>query len=276
MRRGGAGAVIVAMGLAGACTYDFDQFAGQGGSRGGAGHAGSGGGTSNAGGGKSGASGAGGGTAGVAGSAGAAGSGGAVDGGGRGGSAGNAGAAGSAMGGGGAGVDAGRGGVAGSGGMPVADASDSATSDVPADSRDAGIDAGFDCSSVSGIVYMGHCYFGRTGPFTWDVAATSCPNGAHLVTITSAGEQVIAQQILANQDRWIGMREPATAPNMEQFYYWVTGETFTPGTSYTNWDVYSDADREPNFTGDCVRMEFNSKWADDGCTKAYSAICERE
>ncbi len=72
------------------------------------------------------------------------------------------------------------------------------------------------------------------------------------------------------------MRKPATAPKMEQFFYWVTGETFTPGTSYTDWDIYSDADREPNFTGDCVRMEFNSKWADDGCTKAYAALCESE
>ncbi len=164
--------------------------------------------------------------------------------------------------------------------MPAPDASDSGSKDTapdaPQDAADAPVDAGFDCSSVSGIVFMGHCYFGKTGPFTWDAAATSCPFGAHLVTITSAAEQAVAQQILPNQDRWIGMREPATAPNMEQFYYWVTGEPFTPGTSYTNWDVFSDADREPNFTGDCVRMEFNSKWADDTCTKAYSAICERE
>jgi hypothetical protein len=56
----------------------------------------------------------------------------------------------------------------------------------------------------------------------------------------------------------------------------VTGEPFTPGSSYTNWDVYSDADKEPNFTGACVRMEFNSKWADGLCTQSIGAICERE
>jgi hypothetical protein len=153
------------------------------------------------------------------------------------------------------------------------DASDAKATDAP---FDASHDAALDCAAVSGIGYKGHCYFGRTGPFTWDVAATSCPFGAHLVTITSAGEQAFVQQILPNQDRWIGMRKPSTAPKMEKFFYWVTNEPFTPGNSYANWDVFSDADREPNFTGDCVRMEFNSKWADDACTKAYSALCELE
>jgi hypothetical protein len=162
----------------------------------------------------------------------------------------------------------------------LADASDARGSDALdaplVDSSDGSGDAAFDCASVQGLVYQGHCYFGRTGPFTWDTAAVSCPFGAHLVTIASSGEEAVAQQVLPSQDRWIGMRKPATAPKMEQFFYWVTGETFTPGTSYTDWDIYSDADREPNFTGDCVRMEFNSKWADDGCTKAYAALCERE
>jgi hypothetical protein len=141
---------------------------------------------------------------------------------------------------------------------------------------DVSFEAGFDCASVQGLVFAGHCYFVRNGPFTWDVAAVSCPFNAHLVTITSAQEQAAVQTLLANRDRWIGLSMPANAPQMESSFGWVTGEPFTPPTSYTNWDVYSDADREPNFTGTCVRMEFNSKWADGSCSQAIGALCERE
>jgi len=105
------------------------------------------------------------------------------------------------------------------------------------------------------------------------VAAISCPFGAHLVTITSAGEQAIAAQILATRDRWIGMRKDMNTPDVVASYFWLTNEP----TAYSNWDLRDGGTTvEPNFSGDCVRMQFNSFWADDVCTAAYPALCERE
>jgi hypothetical protein len=333
--------------MAGACTYDFDQFeglapplvddAGQGG-RGGAGKdaaapdgmagkggssigggsgqggagarggsggmtggsggsggtaGGSGGSAATGGSGGSGAVGGSGGSGDAAGSAGAAGAGGSggssgtggkipdasTDGaggtggatGGTGGSAGTDGAGGAAGGTGGT-----TAGAAGSAGASIADASDvNRPLDAAPDGRvvDIAADTPFDCAAVSGIVYQSHCYYARSVAVDWNTASTTtCEAPAHLVTVTTAGEQAVVTALLPNQDRWIGLRRPLNSPKAESSFYWVTNELL----SYRNWDLYSDADKEPNYTGECVRMRFTSMWADVACTEALAVICEHD
>jgi hypothetical protein len=147
--------------------------------------------------------------------------------------------------------------------------------DVQPDNRivDVALDAVFDCTAVKGTVYEGHCYYPRTVAVDWNTAnTTTCDAPAHLATITSAGEQAIVAALLPNQDRWIGMRRPANSPQTESSFYWVTSEPL----SYRSWEVYSDADKEPNYTGECVRMRFTSMWADVACTEALAVICEHD
>jgi hypothetical protein len=138
---------------------------------------------------------------------------------------------------------------------------------------DAPPDTAFDCASVSGTVYQGHCYYAKSVAVDWNTAnTTTCEAPAHLATITSAGEQNVVAALLPTQDRWIGLRRPVNSPTTESSFYWVTNEAL----SYRNWDVYSDADKEPNYTGECVRMRFTSKWADVVCTEALAVICEHD
>ena len=214
-----------------------------------------------------GSAGSGGATGGSAGSGGATGG----SGGATGGSGGTTGGSGGATGGTG-GSTAGAGGTAGT---PPADASDVIR---PPDAQgdrtvDIAPDAQFDCASVSGTTYQGHCYYAKSVAVDWNTAnTTTCEAPAHLATITTAGEQSVVAALLPNQDRWIGLRRPTNSPQTESSFYWVTNEVL----AYRNWDIYSDADKEPNYTGECVRMRFTSKWADVACTEALAVICEHD
>jgi hypothetical protein len=166
-------------------------------------------------------------------------------------------------------------GTAGSAGTSIADASDvTRPPDASPDrSADVTTDAAFDCSAVSGTVFQGHCYYTRSVAVDWNTAnTTTCEAPAHLVTINSAAEQSLVAGLLSTQDRWIGLRRPTNSPKAESSFYWVTNEPL----SYRSWDVYSDADKEPNYTGECVRMRFTGMWADVACTEALAVVCERE
>lgn len=295
---GGAGKDAAADGMTGKGASSGTAGSGQSGSGG----AGATGGSGSATGGSGGASGSGGAAAtGGSGGAGAtAGSGGSVGGsGGKGGAAGSAGSAGSSGTGGNApdasidgpggtggatggsgGTTGGSGGAtgggAGSGGTPIPDASDvKVPPDAAPDNRivDIAVDTPFDCGAVSGTAYQGHCYYAKSVAVDWNTAnTTTCQAPAHLATITTAGEQAVVQALLSTQDRWIGLRRPTNSPQAESSFYWVTNEVL----SYRNWDVYSDADKEPNGSGECVRMRFTNMWADALCTDALAVICEHE
>jgi hypothetical protein len=87
-------------------------------------------------------------------------------------------------------------GTAGSAGASIADASDvNRPHDAAPDGRvvDIAADTPFDCAAVSGIVYQGHCYYARSVAVDWNTASTTtCEAPAHLVTVTTAGEQAVA------------------------------------------------------------------------------------
>jgi hypothetical protein len=148
---------------------------------------------------------------------------------------------------------------------------------------------GFDCSEAAGTVFNGHCYFligdGFGDGLEWNDARTACADliaGAHLVTITSEPEEQFVEATFfpATADRWIGLaladttgnpsnscrRTPALCP-----FEWVTSESL----SYTKWGSYSPTDLEPNYSGSCVRIQFDSiDWADRDCDDNLPAICE--
>src|SRR5262249_54543093 len=102
------------------------------------------------------------------------------------------------------------------------------TPDVPPDNPLADVPphTGVDCGAVGGTTYKGHCYYAVSVAVDWNTAATTtCEAPAHLVTITSAGEQSVVESLLSNQDRWIGLRRPTNSPKAESSFYWVTNET---------------------------------------------------
>jgi hypothetical protein len=175
------------------------------------------------------------------------------------------------------------------------DAADARIDDAPNDVRaDTSAEGGFDCAAVNGAVYQGHCYWGVINAVSWDngqnVSCAVADHGGHLVTITSAGEQAFVQSILPSQERWIGLRKPASSEPNEALFHWVTSETYSASTSYRNWVPGDAGTAEPNFTSDsgggmdvdCVLLRTTGFWADDACPanggggKKRASICEHE
>jgi len=135
---------------------------------------------------------------------------------------------------------------------------------------DAGNPTGFDCSTVQGVVFHGHCYF--------TIAATEWNEGtceshdAHLATLTTADEQTAAAAAGKGQERWIGLRRRNNSPHIPMSFMWVANEPLL----YTNWHDYGGNNREPNYTGECARMLDDGTWADNNCTDRFPTLCEHE
>jgi hypothetical protein len=272
---GGAALMIAA------CTYDFDEYVGEDGPASGGDASSSGGsGVSTGGAGDAGApvTPEGGTTGGAAAGGGAAG---AADAGGEGGALANAGGEGgapaSAGGEGGADADAagsGPGGTAnggtGTGGTATAGAGGS---------------SGADCDALAGTTFDGHCYFYLSSLLDFASARSACAEAsAVLVAINSAAEQRFLESTFfapAN-DAWIGLSlAELTDPNSATCkatpsscpFLWLTGEPL----SYTKWGNHGVSDREPNYTGACVRLQGATlDWADQDCTERVRAICETQ
>jgi hypothetical protein len=109
-----------------------------------------------------------------------------------------------------------------------------------------------------------------TTPVTWEVAAKqACAAPAHLVTVTSAGEDTFVTSFLMDQSRWIGLYRPAGSAKTPAAFEWVTGEARTIARWYSS-------NGEPDYDGDCVRLGPSNNWGDVPCSTAFPAICERE
>ncbi len=264
-----AGAVSLALH---ACAYDFDHFAarhaGEAGGASGSGGSSERGGTSAERGGTT-SGGADAGSAGAANDAGTTSTEGGADGGGE-----NAGGA--------------SGGAASAGGTTATGGATAAGGSVTMNGGSgSGGAAGFDCDARGGKLANAHCYFpiGRDAPLSWQAAKSACESAdAHLVTLTSAAEaQLVVEQFLsAAGDHWIGLalantssepprsckNNPASCP-----FRWVTAEPL----EFSDWAMHSALDKEPNYTGACVRIQAaDLKWADNGCSQELPAICEHE
>ena len=128
-------------------------------------------------------------------------------------------------------------------------------------------DAAVPCTETGSIVYGGHCYFPVATTQDFNTAKTACTNaGAHLVTITTGGEQT-AVQALGTGERWIGLFR-TNGPPKDQTYTWITGEA---RNGYADW-----APGEPNGTGQCGTLLGTGLWNDEDCTQSLASICERE
>jgi hypothetical protein len=143
------------------------------------------------------------------------------------------------------------------------------TTEPPPDTTPPPIDTAppLKCDEPLAAMHEGHCYI-PINKRTYTVARDFCVSlGAHLVTITSAGEQEFLKTFGAAEDRWIGIASADPTPDSPSDYAWITSEP----VSYTHWDM-----GEPNFSGPCVRMRNTGYWADQGCTNTIYGICERE
>jgi len=128
-------------------------------------------------------------------------------------------------------------------------------------------DAAVPCTEAGSIVYGGHCYFPIATTQDFNAAKTGCANvGAHLLTITTGGEQT-AVQALGTGERWIGLFR-TNGPPKDQTYTWITGEA---RNGYADW-----APGEPNGTGQCGTLLGTGMWNDEDCTLSLASICERE
>lgn len=122
-------------------------------------------------------------------------------------------------------------------------------------------DGGVKCTEDGAKTYMGHCYFlisSRTFTGARDACAAA---GAHLATVTSAGEQAVVSTV-GSGERWIGLAIFSGSTT----FRWITSEPMT----YMNWAM-----GEPNRTGYCARLRTDG-WADISCSQSFPAICERE
>lgn len=285
MRRhgGAAGGILTTLCIfVTACTYDFDKYVTPR-SNAAAGHANSAG-TAGAGAGRAGSSS--GGTSGHAGSGGGTTTGGATNGNAGEGGAANDGGTGATPNGGGS---AGRGGTSmggsGTGGTAAGRAGAGGTASGGAPSGGSAGNAPVACSD--GTTHDGHCYFlvGTSSGLDWEHAKSECEaSGAHLVTITSSGEQtfVAATFFPSSDDAWIGLSledtrsDPSTLCSLIPDscpFLWVTGEKL----DYTAWGMRSGGDDEPNYSGACVRLQAaDQAWADLGCGSTFRGICERD
>lgn len=126
---------------------------------------------------------------------------------------------------------------------------------------------GVPCTEPGGKMYGGHCYF-PLNPRTFMAARDFCISlKAHLVTITSDGEQKHVVTVGYN-DRWIGLARAEGSPPSATSFKWINGET----VGYTYWDS-----GEPNGSGFCTRLrDADGRWADISCGTTLPAVCERE
>ena len=129
-------------------------------------------------------------------------------------------------------------------------------------------DAPVTCTETGAITYNNHCYFLVTTAQTQAAAGTGCQNaGAHLVTITTTGEQAAVIALGTGTERWTDLVHSGV-PVKDQNYSWANGE------SRNGFSAWSPG--EPNGTGQCATLLATGLWNDQDCTLSLSSICERE
>jgi hypothetical protein len=142
--------------------------------------------------------------------------------------------------------------------------------DAPAETGpvDAAPDVTVACTESGAIMYGGHCYFLVTTQDTFANSSTTCTNaGAHLVTITTSGEQAAVIALGSGTERWTGLQKTA-APQKDSSYTWITNE------SRNNYSAWSPG--EPTGTGACGKLLAGGLWAAQDCATTLACICERQ
>ena len=154
--------------------------------------------------------------------------------------------------------------------QPVEAGKDVTVQDAPADIGPADVkpDVPIVCTETGAITYNNHCYFLVTTTQTQSAASAGCVNaGAHLVTITSAGEQAAVIALGTGTERWTDLVHNGV-PVKDSNYSWANGES---RNGYSAWSP-----GEPNGTGQCGTLVATGLWNDQDCTVSLASICERE
>jgi cysteine-rich repeat protein len=128
-----------------------------------------------------------------------------------------------------------------------------------------------------------HCYGGYDQADFEDAELACKDRGAHLVSISSAAENALAQHFVRDS-KWIGGFEPVDlADGSEGTYEWTSGEAF----SYQNWGG-GQPDRaesrcttpmpgnRPGCYQHCAALMSDGKWADERCDAIDGYVCEWE
>lgn len=150
----------------------------------------------------------------------------------------------------------------------TADATGPETGGPDAAAPDAAPEAGVPCTETGAIQYGGHCYFLVSTTQNFNAAKSGCTGaGAHLVTITTAGEQAAVIALGTGTERWIGLYRNG-GPAKDAMYTWITGEG---RNGFSAWSP-----GEPNGTGQCGTLLATGLWNDEDCTISLASICERE
>ena len=124
-----------------------------------------------------------------------------------------------------------------------------------------------------------HCYNGYDQADFTGAEKACADRGAHLATISSAGENAIAATFV-NNSKWLGGFEDVDAAiEGAGKYEWIDGEAL----SYTNWAL-GEPDRARVRCASnmlqcyehCMAMQGNGRWADQRCEMVDGYVCEWE
>jgi len=121
--------------------------------------------------------------------------------------------------------------------------------------------------------YSNHCYRLFKEAVSWQSAKQKCVDkGGYLVTITSSAEQTFIRNLYngsgTDMATSIGLSDIA----LETDFKWVTGEAYV----FKYWRSGNPDDTPPG--EDCVsfNQQEDNRWNDDGCSKGFFYICERQ
>lgn len=154
--------------------------------------------------------------------------------------------------------------------LDATDATDATSAADTSPSKDAADalppETGVTCTETGAVLWNGHCYFTTTAAAEPAAKADCAARGAHLVTITSQGEQDVVAAV-GSGDRWIGLESKKITDKGADFS-WITGED----SAYQRW-----AAGDPNGDGTCAVLRASDlAWGDRACADSYAPICERE
>ena len=124
--------------------------------------------------------------------------------------------------------------------------------------------------SFFGAKYKDHYYAFMQNEKNWDDAKAFCESfGGHLVTISSADENKLVNQLSGDISAWIGMKSDADKNE------WVTGEEY----AFSNWadgepDHYIDEEKNPGIAQDSVHIFEGGYWDDEFASFEKPFVCE--
>ncbi|XP_075392166.1 C-type lectin domain family 4 member F [Tenrec ecaudatus] len=121
-------------------------------------------------------------------------------------------------------------------------------------------------------VYNRHLYYFSDDKKSWHGAEQFCVSqGAHLASVTSAGEQKFLTMSTSTSYHWIGL----TDRGREGSWRWVDGTPFNAAQSTGFWGPNQPDNWKHNNgqTEDCVHVE--KKWNDMDCDTPYQWVCKK-